>query len=264
MHAACFVLIVLLVLPCAGCRGPQPVLEVTYLGNEGYLVAIGDSKVLIDGLFRSDAYASPSDSTVEAIVAGRPPFDGIDCLLVTHDHPDHFDPGIVGSFLRGHPSVTLLASPAACGRLEGDDLAERRRQGIDIERGERRVVRAGKMTITAVCLPHGGSTTESCLAFVARMGGRAIVHMGDAMLAFSREDLLKLDWSGPRIDVLFLEHFDRSATALEMVHERIKPRRTVLMHVPPGREEAVRAEAAHQFSPPAAVFTKEGETLRFE
>jgi len=81
--------------------------RVTYLGNEGYLIGMGDSKVLIDGLFRSDHYACPSEETIEAIV---------------------------GRFLRGDPTVTFLANTATCGRLEGEDLAGRRRQDIDLTR----------------------------------------------------------------------------------------------------------------------------------
>lgn len=34
------------------------------------------------------------------MLAGEPPFDGVDTLLFTHDHPDHFSPERLMQYLR--------------------------------------------------------------------------------------------------------------------------------------------------------------------
>jgi L-ascorbate metabolism protein UlaG (beta-lactamase superfamily) len=53
----------------------------------------GDRKILIDALFDrpNPAYRAPSPDTIDRMVNGIAPFDGVTAALVTHNHPDHFD-----------------------------------------------------------------------------------------------------------------------------------------------------------------------------
>lgn len=44
--------------------------------------------------------APPPPAAWSAMLAGEPPFDGVDTLLFTHDHPDHFSPERLMQYLR--------------------------------------------------------------------------------------------------------------------------------------------------------------------
>ena len=67
-------------------------LEITYIANEGVLIAAGDGQVLIDGLHRPyyPMYAVLPPAQRDLIETARPPFDEIDVILVSHVHRDHF------------------------------------------------------------------------------------------------------------------------------------------------------------------------------
>src|SRR5512140_678587 len=74
-------------------------LEVTYLANEGFMIAMGNTKVLIDALYNSKHFPSPSEALAAKMIDGISPFDNVDYALVTHDHGDHFDGEIMSRFL---------------------------------------------------------------------------------------------------------------------------------------------------------------------
>ena len=44
--------------------------------------------------------SAPPPAAWSAMLAGEPPFDGVDTLLFTHDHPDHFSPERLMQYLR--------------------------------------------------------------------------------------------------------------------------------------------------------------------
>ena len=59
---------------CAGCGqdDKQPALEVTYIANEGFMVSMGSTTILIDALPKSKYYANPSDTLTARIMNGIP------------------------------------------------------------------------------------------------------------------------------------------------------------------------------------------------
>ena len=87
-------------------------LQVTYIANQGVLLAAGDTQVLIDGLHRpyQPIYPSLPEREREEIETARPPFDGIDLILVSHVHRDHFHPEAVARHLRHNPKAVLVSS----------------------------------------------------------------------------------------------------------------------------------------------------------
>ena len=237
-------------------------LEVTYIANEGFLISMGGTKVLIDALFKSDHFVSPSDTLAATMMEGKPPFDSVDYALVTHDHADHFNPEMMSHFLISHPATEFVASSRTCEELPGESAADRRRSGIGLKMGEHRTIPGDKAEVTLLRLDHSGSREISNFAFLVRSNGFTIVHVGDALLAHNEEHLRAFDWSSYSVDLLFLEHFDRSSPALDIMKNIIRPKHLVLMHVPAGEEESVRAAWA-KIVPRAVVFEKELETKRF-
>jgi glyoxylase-like metal-dependent hydrolase (beta-lactamase superfamily II) len=85
--------------------------RITYVANEGFLVSVGDTAVLVDGLFggRSLDFADvPNEETLERLRRGAPPFDDVRVALVTHRHVDHFDAAVAEAFLRSRPEAVLV------------------------------------------------------------------------------------------------------------------------------------------------------------
>ena len=93
----------------------QDPLVLTYVANMGVLVSSGDYKVLIDGLFDKPNTLSrvPAPETIENIMKGEPPFDGIDLVLVTHKDSDHFDAALAARYMEAQPGPSLVAPSEA-------------------------------------------------------------------------------------------------------------------------------------------------------
>lgn len=252
-------------LPLTGCRhgGPDRALEVTYIGNEGFMISMGGTTLLIDALSSSEYYVSPSDTTVAKMIDGIPPFDDIACFLVTHGDADHFNAGMVSRFLLKHPAVQFIADTVVCSRLTRDTTTGRSYSGINATLGQMRTIRGERADIEVLRLPHGGNPDISNLAFLVRSNGYTFFHVGDAKLTFSEEYLRSIDWKSYNVDLLFIEYFDRSSEAESIMENLIRPKRVILMHIPPGEEDRIQGEAA-KMRPPTVVFRREGERVRFD
>jgi glyoxylase-like metal-dependent hydrolase (beta-lactamase superfamily II) len=89
----------------------QDPLVLNYVANMGVLLSSGDSKVLIDTLFDKTHPSSrtPAPETIESIMKGEQPFKDVDLVLVTHNHPDHFDAALAVRYLEIRPEPILVA-----------------------------------------------------------------------------------------------------------------------------------------------------------
>jgi hypothetical protein len=84
-------------------------LDVTYIGNEGFMIQAGGKKVLVDALFNDEFFLAPSPELLAQMTGGSGPFADVDLLLVTHLHGDHFNPKMVAEFLRHHAHCQFVA-----------------------------------------------------------------------------------------------------------------------------------------------------------
>ncbi len=67
--------------------------EVTYIANEGFLIKVGDKKILIDALFGDRDYGFcdiPTEAIMNSILKNENNFKDIDLIATTHAHVDHF------------------------------------------------------------------------------------------------------------------------------------------------------------------------------
>jgi L-ascorbate metabolism protein UlaG (beta-lactamase superfamily) len=98
-----------------GQTATQDPLVLTYVANMGVLVSSGDSKVLIDSLFDKPdvVYRTPAPETIESIMKGEPPFDGLDLVLVTHKDSDHFGAALAVRYMEARPGPSLVAPSEA-------------------------------------------------------------------------------------------------------------------------------------------------------
>ena len=170
----------------AGGAQKQP-LVLTYVANAGALVASGESKVLIDGLFDkpNPEYRAPAQEVLDKMMKGASPFDGVDLVLVTHNHPDHFDAALAVRYLQTRPEPILLA-PA-------DAVAEMRKVAMDwtkigprvisfdLKVGEKKKADFKQIPVTVFRTLHSGDRESPMnLMYLFELDGRRVFHEGDS------------------------------------------------------------------------------------
>jgi L-ascorbate metabolism protein UlaG (beta-lactamase superfamily) len=242
-------------------RPPGATLEVTYIANEGVLIAAGATQVLIDGLHREyrSSYPFLPEPYREQIETAQPPFDDIDVLLVSHVHRDHFHPESVASHLRHTPRAALVSSAQVVGEIEAlaDHAAIRPRVTTITPPLKQRVTTVvGGVSVELLGVGHGSGRHASVqnLGHVVSLGGKKLLHIGDASTEdASIFDAFNLDEAG--IDVAFLPvWFLTSDEGAAIVRQHIKPKRIVAIHMPAEDPQRTAARIRERF-PDAVPFT---------
>jgi L-ascorbate metabolism protein UlaG (beta-lactamase superfamily) len=251
----------MLLLLTAGHPAHAP--SVTYIANEGVMIAAPGTKVLIDALFGDGLpeYGAASPATRNALESGRAPFDGVDLVLATHIHRDHFDPGAVLRHLAANPRATFVSTAAAVARMrETDSAAVRglgaRIVGVDVSDGERRLVaRAGGARVFALGMPHGRRPDLPVnLGFLVEVVGCRFLHIGDTTIG--PEELGRFGLAQPGIDVALLPDWYLLTPDLrEAVRESVRPRHVVALHLP--AEPRAHLAALRTEFPDAHTFDRE-------
>ena len=156
-------------------------LSITYTCNDGFIISASGKKVMVDALFQ-ETYCGCQSSTEEAaaLEAAQPPFDGVDLILVSHSHEDHFAPQIVGAYLRNNTHAELVAMESVVSELQqqwaGFDQVQGRVHGVQV--GDRQAV---QMTVQGVDLEVISAPGEvPNLGFLIQIGGFTLFHTGDA------------------------------------------------------------------------------------
>jgi len=149
--------------------------RITYVFNAGFLVTVGDKRVLIDAIY--DGYP---EGTLKPILQSQPPFDRVDLILATHEHLDHFSPALVRQYMLANPNAIFASTRGAATQLLalGDDLTGRV-ISIDIAPGESREIQVNGIAVQAIYLSHGLPRFLN-LGFVVTVGDVALFHTGDA------------------------------------------------------------------------------------
>ena len=79
----------------------ENMVRATLISNAGLLLEYRGVKLLVDAIYHTtDPFSTSPPAVWSAMLAGEPPFDGVDTLLFTHDHPDHFSPERLMQYLR--------------------------------------------------------------------------------------------------------------------------------------------------------------------
>jgi L-ascorbate metabolism protein UlaG (beta-lactamase superfamily) len=241
--------------------------SLTFLANEGVMLSAGGKKVLIDALFLKyeRGYAVPADSTLAALGRARPPFDSVDVILVTHRHGDHFHPAPVTTHLSANRPATLVTSRQVIDSLRvhapARALPAERLMSRTMRPGTRRREVISGIPIELLGLPHGGHPRVEHLGFIVELGGRRVLHVGDAEL--SEETLAPLRLDTARIDVALLPSWAIIGRKERRAIERwIRPRQVVAFHVGE-RDGAKTARAVRSAMPGAVTLVRSLETRRW-
>ena len=245
-----------------------PTVEVTFLANEGVLLSAGETRVVIDGLFRPyETYAVMPTADRERIETSQPPFEGIDLVLVSHRHGDHFHAESVARHLRQNPQAALVTSGQVMAEVAAqagaDDAVRTRMRGVTPGAGERVALNVAGIDLQVLGLPHGTGRVASIqnLGHVVSLGGRKILHIGDADMNAETFRRLGLDRDG--IDVALLPGwFLTEPEGQAIIRAHIKPRRLVAIHLLASGNDRVLASARAAF-PDSDALTKLLEVRRY-
>lgn len=263
-------LILLFLFQPPATQQPQVSLEVTYIANEGFLLAAGDSKVIIDGLFREgiEPYAALSPAARDDLETAQPLFDGVQLVLVSHYHADHFDAAAVARYLVHNFRAVLVSSPQVA-----DRVAEQLKDDVILRNRVRRVNPQGEGAVTLAVegiglkvqrVSHGrGRFAEiQNLGHLVTLGGWKILHIGDSDAG--EAEFKRFGWRKEKIDVAFIPFWyltDKKGS--EVIRRYVRPRLVVAMHIPPVELEQRTAEIRATF-PDAVIFTQPLETRTFD
>jgi len=240
-------------------------LQITYIANEGFLISCNNIKVLIDGLFQSKHYASPSDSLISKIIGNKSPVDKINYVLVTHDHQDHFSKKLTADFLLKNPDSKFISTSESCKMLTEEKINSSNLVCLNLEIGELKEISEIKndnFSVSAFRLKHGTGTEINNIAFIIKINDFNILHMGDAFIMQNQEYIEKVNWANYNIDILFTGYGDVQPYTLEILSKTIKPKNIIMMHI--YEDDIPEAkERNEKYSGNAIIFEKELETKSF-
>ena len=271
------------------CSGPiiaDTNLGVTYVANNGFLIEIGSKKILIDALFDNTSITYchvPDKAILTGMVDGRPPFEGIDLVLVTHNHQDHFSAGAVRSMLEKNPSTRLVAPLQVTNRLTADSSIDKkvseRILDVDVEIFQEWETEVAGIRVTAVHLPHSryeivdpdtGETIDRHrdivnIGYLIEAEGTRVFHVGDAVLEQNRGFFESGRFPDGGVEIAFLEYFDQSKASQEIVDQWIQADHIVLMHFPPQNEKIDElSQTLSILFPGSRVFREQMQSMSFE
>lgn len=178
--------------------------EVTYIGNAGFMITVGDKKILIDALFEGTPI--PSD-VAELLVMAQPPFDDVDLILATHIHADHFDAEMVFSHLQNNLGSVFVSSHDVVSMVTAITDVGDRTIPIHLQRrvGEKTQLAVNGVGLEALFLDHGGGTPN--LGFIITAEGRRLFHTGDMDPdSVSVSQLQRYGLPDKQIDIAFISH----------------------------------------------------------
>ena len=247
----------------------SPVLELTYLGNEGVLLTVGARQVAIDALHRDfprpPHYERLPAAQLERLETAQPPFSRLRVHLTTHVHDDHFHPQSVARFLGARPGAVAVVPREAPGRVCPGKAPCAVRSQLRVREpswGRERVLELEGMRVSILELPHarGARTEVENLGYLVSLGGVKVLHVGDAHMDAQAFAGFRLPER--RIDVALVPYwYLLEEEGRRLVREHIGARRVVAFHVPPSEHEQVRVQL-RTLMPEVEVLTRMMEPLR--
>jgi L-ascorbate metabolism protein UlaG (beta-lactamase superfamily) len=180
-HFATILLISLLLGSCSPApvtpAATPPAMTITYVCNAGYILEVGDQKILVDALFQREDFCGVD--LPRRMREASPPFDDADLVLVSHNHSDHFNAQVVGEYLAQIPGALLVgegdAVDALAQEFDGYSGIQARVTGVRLESGQWTNLNLDGIELGIVNAP--GDTHN--LAMLVQAGGRSFFHSGD-------------------------------------------------------------------------------------
>jgi L-ascorbate metabolism protein UlaG (beta-lactamase superfamily) len=209
-------------------------LEITYLANEGFLLRAGQTAVLIDALFGEGlrGYGVLGAEDRREVEQGLPPFHGVDLVLASHYHRDHFNKEAVSRFMEANPSAEFLSTEQAVGELlEATPALTSRARGVYPAEGTVQTAIINGIKLRIFNLHHGRGRSEiQNLGLLVELCGLTVLHVGDTEA--SARDFRIAGLQNLRPDVALLPSWHLRPGQTEGTRKIIRPRQVVAMHLP--------------------------------
>ena len=129
-------------------------------------------------------------------------------------------------------------------------------RGRQVAPGQRHRERIGDLSVEVLGLPHAGTRSPGVdnVGFLVTIGGKRVLHVGDAAIRGPAFSMLRLDTAN--VD-LALVHSLMVTTeeGREVLQRWINPRSVAVLHVAEGQEEQM-TEAVKRGFPSARVLTR--------
>lgn len=213
-----------------------------YLGNEGVIVNGPSTAVLFDA-FYAESYGSYLliDKDVEnAMLDGKPPYDMVKAIFVSHVHGDHFSVTPARKYLRKHPTIKLYASGQVIDALTegtGDEFDQQLLR-FDLKPGETTEMATEQgYSVAVASIPHAGgdrqSHIENLVFRIALEDGPVVVHLGDAAVDTTLFRSVNAFFDEVSINIAFPPYwFFQEDEGREILKTIVKATQTVGIHVP--------------------------------
>ena len=216
----------------------------TYIANAGVMVRNGDTVVLFDPLFRNSygLYQLPTTDIERQLIAGTPPYDGVDAIFISHHHGDHFSAPDLLRFMEAHVKTVVYAPMQAAESLlylvDDADVAARI-TGIDIDYGDAAVtIDTDDIRVAALAVPHSGwpdsMTDVQNIAYRVTLDDSVtVMHMGDADTRQRHYGTDNPLWAERQIDAAFPPYwYFMSGEGRLILDELLDVELAVGVHVP--------------------------------
>ena len=214
-----------------------------YLANEGVLVSEQQTKVLFDPFFHNDygTYQLVPETIRNAIFNAEPPYDGINAIVISHAHGDHFNAEETVMFLKKHPKITLVAPSQAIAlvtKAQGGDTLHKQLISLKLELGDApKITSLENLTIESIRIPHAGwPQRKEVMNLVHRvtLNDRfRIMHMGDADPSDEHFQPYKSHWEKSTSDLAFPPYwFFLNSDGQSILRQRINATQSIGVHVP--------------------------------
>lgn len=219
-------------------------MEVTYIGNHGYLFRTGAKKILIDSLSEiGGGYERTSQVILTMFNEDSFPFNNIDLALTTHSHGDHFEADTAVDFLIANPQTFHLSTEEVAGMISaqpnGNQVADRS-QGSSPPLGTRETVNVAGISVEIFRVDHHGGSGDPYehVMMMFTLNGIKILHVGDACKFPEQYENFGLE--NENIDIL-IAPFGQSCSnwcevfedqdAYAIIKDYIKPKHIIMSHM---------------------------------
>jgi L-ascorbate metabolism protein UlaG (beta-lactamase superfamily) len=208
---------------------------VHYIANEGFLLESSNTKVLIDALFNTglDRYACPDSALLSQMVLGKPPFEKIDYLFFTHNHPDHFNDSLVIGFLEQHPESIMICPDQVFDQLNDrqnvDETYLKQILVFTPDSGQVIQHEFDNLVMKACRTRHSDTYNIENNAYILDFGGVKIFHSGDSWKEALNE-WNDFDLKAENIDLALVNGF-YAGDGFKLLNDKMSPHQIILIHM---------------------------------
>jgi len=214
-------------------------IRIVHVANAGFLVVVDGKKVLIDALFALTSRAEPPPEVLQRLETGQAPFDSLDLILATHNHPDHFRAESVLRALAHNPNAVFLSTPQTVSDLQTLSAAfapvAGRVRTVDLPIDSSAELEIRGLKVRVMSTGHGSSTWVQNYMYLVSSFSGSIFHEGDGEVI---RVLDKHDFGPDSIDVAFVQvGLLTRPEFLRRIEGVLRPRHLVPIHINADRRE---------------------------